>query len=211
MSQLSRIDRLLVNLDTFIKSVVAHDAPPLPRRFGQDDPGDMAEEQKRETAALMRVNHVGEVCAQALYRAQALTTANPALQKKFDEAAQEETVHLDWTRARIEQLGGRPSLLNPLWYAGAFGIGLVAGRMGDKISLGFMAETERQVEEHLESHLQRLPAEDSVSRKIVQEMKDDEARHATQAIKLGGMELPPPAKLLMRAASKLMTTVAHRI
>jgi len=208
---MSTLDALIINFDTFLKSVLAHTAPPLPTAFGQDDPSAISAAEKKETAALMRVNHVGEVCAQALYRAHALSTNNPALKQKFDQAAAEEQNHLDWTRARIEQLGDRTSLLNPLWYAGAFGIGLVAGRLGDPISLGFMAETERQVEEHLNSHLQRIPAHDTVSRQIVQHMKDDEARHATQATQLGAADLPPPAKLLMRAAAKIMTTVAHRI
>ncbi len=208
---MSILDPLIINFDTFLKSVLTHTVPPLPTTFGQDDPTAMPAAERKETAALMRVNHVGEVCAQALYRAHALSTHNPALKQKFDQAAAEEQSHLDWTRARIEQLGDRTSLLNPLWYAGAFCIGLVAGRLGDKISLGFMAETERQVEEHLDSHLQRIPVQDTVSRNIVQHMKDDEARHATQATQLGAAELPPPAKRLMRAAAKVMTTLAHRI
>lgn len=207
----SLLDDFLINLDTFIKTVAPHPATPLPRQFGQDDPHTMPTAQKRETAALMRVNHVGEVCAQALYCAHAFSTANPALRARFLQAAAEEKTHLDWTRARLEQLEDRTSLLNPLWYMGAFGIGLVAGRLGDKVSLGFMAETERQVEQHLDHHLQRLSAEDQVSRNIVQQMKDDEVRHATQAVDLGGVELPAPVKSLMRAAAKVMTTVAHRI
>ncbi|TAK91421.1 MAG: 2-polyprenyl-3-methyl-6-methoxy-1,4-benzoquinone monooxygenase [Burkholderiaceae bacterium] len=208
---MSPLDQLIVNVDTFLKSVLDHTPPPLPAQFGRDDPAALPADEKKETAALMRVNHVGEVCAQALYRAHALTTRNPELKQKFDQAAAEEQSHLDWTRARIEQLGDRTSLLNPFWYAGAFGIGLVAGRLGDGISLGFMAETERQVEEHLERHLQRIPAQDAVSRNIVQQMKQDEARHASQAIAQGATELPTPAKQLMRVAAKVMTTVAHRI
>lgn len=207
----SSLDQLLINLDAFIKAVVPHQTVALPKKFGQDDPRAIPAAQKNETVALMRVNHVGEVCAQALYRAQALTTPNAILRNKFSQAAEEEKTHLDWTRARIEQLQGRTSALNPLWYAGAFGIGLIAGRLGDPISLGFMAETERQVEQHLDHHLQRLPSEDRVTRNIVHQMKEDEARHAAQAISLGGAELPPPIKRLMRAAAKVMTTVAHRI
>ncbi len=159
----------------------------------------------------MRVNHVGEVCAQALYTAQAAVTRDPALRAHFLEAAHEETDHLAWTRQRLDDLGARPSLLNPLWYAGAFGLGLIAGRLGDPLSLGFVAETERQVEAHLESHLDRLPPTDHASRAVVEQMKIDEARHATQAVDAGAAELPAPAKALMRLASRVMTTVAHRI
>ena len=168
-------------------------------------------DEQRQAAALMRVNHVGEVCAQALYAAQALTTRDAALRGQFEAAAREETDHLVWTRARLDQLGGRPSLLNPLWYAGAFGLGLVAGRLGDRVSLGFVVETERQVEAHLQSHLDRLPAGDHASRAIVVQMKEDEAAHAAQALQAGAVELPAPAKALMRAAAKVMTTTAHYI
>ncbi len=159
----------------------------------------------------MRVNHVGEVCAQALYTAQAAVTRDPALRAHFLEAAHEETDHLAWTRQRLDDLGARPSVLNPLWYAGAFGLGLIAGRLGDALSLGFVAETERQVEAHLESHLDRLPPTDHASRTVVEQMKVDEARHATQAVAAGAAGLPEAAKALMRIASKVMTTVAHRI
>ena len=161
--------------------------------------------------ALMRVNHVGEVCAQALYAAQALSTQNPALRQQFKEASHEEGDHLAWTRQRLDELGARPSLLNPLWYAGAFGLGLLAGRLGDNISLGFVVETERQVEAHLADHMERLPQGDHESRAIVAQMKSDEARHAQEASASGAMELPAPVKALMGAAAKVMTTVAHRI
>ena len=167
--------------------------------------------ERRLSAALMRVNHVGEVCAQALYSAQALSTRNPVLRRNFEQAACEETDHLAWTQLRLRELGDRPSLLNPLWYAGAFGIGLVAGRAGDAISLGFMAETERQVEEHLAGHLTRLPEQDRASRAIVRQMKDDEAEHAAAAQRAGGVALPAPIRWAMRAAAKVMTTAAHRI
>ena len=159
----------------------------------------------------MRVNHVGEVCAQALYTAQAATTLDPVLRQHFERAAREETDHLAWPRARLEELGGRPSLLNPLWYAGAFAIGLAAGRLGDRTSLGFVVETERQVEAHLASHLDRLPAGDGASRAIVTQMKEDEAQHALQASEAGAAELPAPVRALMRAAAKVMTTTAHYI
>lgn len=166
---------------------------------------------KALAGALMRVNHVGEVCAQALYASQALSTRNPVLRQQFLEASKEEGDHLAWTRERLDELGARPSLLNPLWYAGAFGMGLLAGRLGDKISLGFVVETERQVEAHLASHLERLPEGDHASRAIVAQMKDDEARHAQDAQGAGALALPAPVKALMRSAAKVMTTTAHYI
>ncbi|MDB5895745.1 MAG: demethoxyubiquinone hydroxylase family protein [Rhodoferax sp.] len=171
---------------------------------------ELSADEKRQSAALMRVNHVGEVCAQALYTAQALATDDAALRQHLMHAAQEETDHLAWTRQRLDELGGRTSLLNPLWYAGAFGLGLVAGKLGgDRVSLGFVVETERQVEAHLQSHLARLPAADHASRAIVAQMQQDEARHGAEAQQAGGVPLPAPLKLMMRAASKVMTTTAH--
>ena len=167
--------------------------------------------QRRYSGALMRVNHVGEVCAQALYTAQALATRNPALRSELEHAAREETDHLAWTQQRLRELGARPSLLNPLWYAGAFGIGLLAGRLGDAVSLGFVVETERQVEQHLEHHLQRLPEGDLASRAVVQQMKQDEARHGAQAQAAGAAALPGPVCGLMRLAARVMTTTAHHI
>lgn len=174
-------------------------------------PTELQPEDKALAGALMRVNHVGEVCAQALYAAQALSTRDPSLRQQFKEASREEGDHLAWTRERLDELGARPSLLNPLWYAGAFGLGLLAGRMGDRISLGFVLETERQVEAHLATHLERLPAGDHASRAIVAQMKDDEARHAQEAAHAGAFELPSPVKALMRASAKVMTTTAHYI
>ncbi len=169
------------------------------------------EADRRLSAALMRVNHVGEVCAQALYQAQALTARSPELRQQMLAAAREETDHLAWTQQRLKELNDRPSLLNPLWYAGAFTLGLVAGRLGDAASLGFVVETERQVEAHLASHLDRLPAEDGASRAIVEQMKADEARHADEALAAGAAPMPEPVKWAMRAAAKVMTTVAHRV
>jgi ubiquinone biosynthesis monooxygenase Coq7 len=171
----------------------------------------LEEPQRRLSAALMRVNHVGEVCAQALYTAQALSTRDPVLREQFEHAAREETDHLAWTQQRLRELNSRPSLLNPLWYAGAFGVGLVAGRAGDAISLGFVAETERQVEQHLDSHLQRLPAADLASQAVVRQMRADEARHGESAKKAGGVTLPGPARWLMRQAARVMTSAAHHI
>jgi len=168
--------------------------------------------QKREAAALMRVNHVGEVCAQALYTAQALATKNEELRRHLQAACEEETDHLAWTEERLKQLGSRTSLLNPLWYAGAFGIGFVAAKLGgDAMSLGFVVETEKQVEAHLQSHMQRLPENDHASRAIVEQMKVDEMRHAQEAQTAGAVELPAPIKGLMRVAAGVMTAVAHRI
>lgn len=180
---------------------------PMPDREG----GEMDEAQKRLAGALMRVNHVGEVCAQALYEAQALTASAPGVRERMQEASREEVDHLAWTAERLQALGARRSLLNPLWYAGAFTIGLVAGRAGDRWSLGFLAETERQVEQHLASHLDRLPAEDQASRAIVEQMKLDEARHAGMAEAEGGQPLPAPLRWAMRGAAKIMTATAHRI
>lgn len=168
-------------------------------------------QERNHAAALMRVNHVGEICAQALYSAQALATRDDALRAAMERAAREETDHLAWTQARLDELGARPSLLNPLWYAGAFTIGLVAGRLGDRVSLGFIVETERQVETHLQGHLDRLPAADHASRAIVAQMKADEAAHADQAQAAGAVDLPRPIKAAMRAAAKVMTTTAHYI
>ncbi len=171
----------------------------------------LTDEERALSGALMRVNHVGEVCAQALYSAQALTTRDEALRRQFEQAAREETDHLAWTEQRLQQLGARQSLLNPLWYAGAFAIGLLAGRAGDRTSLGFLVETERQVERHLQGHLERLPAQDSASRAIVDQMQADEARHADDAQAAGAASLPPPVRWAMRGAAKVMTSTAHRL
>ncbi len=204
-------DPLLTLADSALRTVFAtHRAQrPYP---AQGDGGVLNAQEKKEAAGLMRVNHVGEVCAQALYTAQALATRNPALKRHFLQASAEETDHLAWTEQRLAELGGRPSLLNPVWYAGAFAIGYVAGKAGgDRVSLGFVVETERQVEAHLEGHLARLPAQDLASRAVVAQMQADEARHAVDAEKAGAVPLPRPAQALMQAAARVMTTVAHRI
>jgi ubiquinone biosynthesis monooxygenase Coq7 len=194
-------------------AVVSGAVPPeraSPGRSVED--GEALSGPERQLAgALMRVNHVGEICAQALYEGQALGARDPAIGAQFRKAAGEEADHLAWTRERLEELGARPSLLNPLWYAGAFALGAVAGRVGDRVSLAFMAETERQVEQHLDGHLARLPAQDARSRAIVTVMKDDEVAHAQTAMRLGGAELPAPIKGLMRLAARMMTTSAHYI
>ncbi len=172
----------------------------------------MSDAERREAGALMRVNHVGEVCAQALYTGQALACNSASLRAQLAEASREETDHLAWTAQRLQELNDRPSLLNPLWYAGAFVIGYAAGKLGgDRVSLGFVVETERQVEAHLQSHMDKLPAADSASRAIVAQMKADEIAHAQMAQRAGAVELPGPVKALMQTAAKVMTTVAHRI
>lgn len=171
----------------------------------------LSEPERRLSGALMRVNHVGEVCAQALYEGQAATTSDPALERFFRDAAAEEGDHLHWTRERLRELGARPSVLNPLWYAGAFAMGALAGRLGDRFSLGFMVETERQVEHHLAGHLDRLPAGDHASRAIVDVMKADEGAHADQAEALGAAPMPAPVREAMRMAARVMTASAHRL
>jgi ubiquinone biosynthesis monooxygenase Coq7 len=167
--------------------------------------------EREHAAALMRVNHVGEVCAQALYQGQALTARDAHARAALEQASREEQDHLAWSAERIRELGGRPSLLNPLWYAGSLAIGAVAGALGDRWNLAFLAETERQVEEHLTGHLATLPAADRRTRAVVEAMRADEARHRQSAIELGAAELPDEAKRVMRLASKVMTTVAYRV
>jgi 3-demethoxyubiquinol 3-hydroxylase len=209
----SLTDRLLASADNALRTLAGavHAARPNPAAVVGVEAAPLADAERREAAALMRVNHVGEVCAQALYQAQALTARTPELRRQMQQAAREEIDHLAWCQQRLDELGDRPSLLNPLWYAGAFGIGLLAGRLGDATSLGFVIETERQVEQHLAGHLDRLPPDDVRSRAIVDAMKADEARHAADAQGAGGVELPMPVRGLMRAAATLMTTVAHRV
>ena len=204
-------DNLINSFDNFLRTVF------LKPHATKDYPGKDLEKvnlSKKETAlssSLMRVNHVGEVCAQALYAAQALTTKDPILRGKFIEAGKDEENHLSWTRQRLDSLGARTSLLNPLWYIGAFGLGLLAGSLGDKTSLGFVVETENQVEDHLQDHINRLPSKDIESLAVVLQMKLDEIRHGKEAYTLGAKELPNFVKYLMKASSKIMTTIAHRI
>lgn len=208
---LTRADAWISALDHSLKTLagVAPMARPVPVASAPDEPLD--ESQRKLSAALMRVNHVGEICAQGLYRAQALRTRDDELREHLEHAAQEEIDHLAWTAQRLRDLGDRPSLLNPLWYGGAFAIGTLAGIVGDKVSLGFVVETERQVEAHLASHLHRLPEGDHSSRAIVAQMKEEEARHADEARERGGIDLPAPVKGLMRLAAKVMTRTAHHI
>ena len=205
------MDTLINTFDNALRTVFAQPRASKPCPTVAADPTNLSAPDKALAGALMRVNHVGEVCAQALYAAQALSTQDLALRQQLVAASREEGDHLAWTRQRLDELGARPSLLNPLWYAGSFGLGLLAGRLGDKISLGFVVETERQVEAHLAEHMERLPPGDHESRAIVAQMKSDEARHALEATASGAIELPAPVKALMGAAAKVMTTIAHRI
>jgi 3-demethoxyubiquinol 3-hydroxylase len=205
------IDRLITGFDKGLRTLFAP-APTARAVPGSEQPDAMLDDEERAlSAALMRVNHAGEVCAQALYHGQALTARNTVARAALDKAAQEETEHLAWTERRIAELGGRKSLLGPAWYAGSFALGAVAGLAGDKWNLGFLGETERQVVKHLEGHLERLPAADRKSRAILEQMKEDESRHATSAYKHGAVELPWPVRALMRASSRAMTRTAYWI
>ena len=206
-----RLDPLILEFDRALRAVagVVQASRPSPAQQVPEAPVEDA--QRVHAAALMRVNHVGEVCAQALYQGQALTARHPESREALQKAAREEQDHLAWSAERIRELGGRPSLLNPLWYAGSFAIGAAAGLLGDKWNFAFLAETERQVEEHLAGHLEALPAEDQRTRAVVEAMRADEARHRESAIALGAAELPEPVKMAMRLASRVMTTVAYRV
>jgi 3-demethoxyubiquinol 3-hydroxylase len=207
--RLTSLDRALAVIDQALRASSSAPTSARPKPVSSSADAPMPAEARRLSGALMRVNHVGEVCAQALYSAQALATPNPELRRQLEQAAAEETDHLAWTAERLRDLGARPSLLNPLWYAGAFGLGLLAGRVGDAAGLGFVIETERQVERHLATHLERLPAEDLASRAIVRQMKDDEAAHALAAERAGGVRPPLAVRLAMRIAARVMTTTAH--
>ncbi|HEX4844221.1 MAG TPA: 2-polyprenyl-3-methyl-6-methoxy-1,4-benzoquinone monooxygenase [Limnobacter sp.] len=209
---LPALDALIGEVDKALKTLaakpVAQRVNPASRITAQ---AELNETDKQKVIGLMRVNHVGEVCAQALYQAQALASKDPEKKALFNHAALEEADHLAWTQERLDELGARPSLLNPLWYSGAFALGYVAGQMGDKVSLGFMAETERQVEKHLNDHLSKLPVTDHPSRAILEQMKQDEIEHGQTAVNHGGAALPLPVKLAMTAMSKVMTTLAQKI
>lgn len=209
---MSPIDRLILEFDTALRSVVgganAHRSTPG-SEVGVNSSLDAAE--RKHAAGLMRVNHVGEVCAQALYQSQKLVARNPEIQEMLNHSGQEEMDHLAWCETRLKELDSHTSYLNPLWYAGSFAIGLVAGLAGDKWSLGFVAETEKQVENHLESHLEKLPKEDQRSRAIVDQMRIDEIAHGQAAKNAGGANLPEPIQKMMQAMSKVMTTAAYKI
>lgn len=205
------IDRAIVEFDRALRAVAGIHRAERPSPAEGIPEGELESPDRETSAALMRVNHVGEVCAQALYQGQALTARNAQTRESLREAAQEEADHLAWSEERIRALGGRLSLLNPLWYAGSLALGVGAGLLGDRWNLAFLAETERQVEAHLDSHLERLAPADARTRAVVVAMRDDEARHRETAVSLGAAELPPPVRTLMRAMSKVMTTVAYRL
>lgn len=204
------VDSLLRSADAALRALFApatsdRELPSLP------EPSPLDTADRRHVAGLMRVNHAGEISAQALYQGQALLAKSPATKEFLLRAAAEEGDHLAWCEQRLRELGARPSLLNPFWYAGAFAIGAAAAAASDRLSLGFLRETERQVEGHLDSHLAQLPAADARSRRILETMRDEEVRHADAAAARGGPELPPPVRALMRASSRVMTTLAYWI
>jgi ubiquinone biosynthesis monooxygenase Coq7 len=205
------LDRLIIGVDKALRVIggVATSSRPNPAAHAAD--GALEESQRRHSAGLMRVNHVGEVCAQALYDSQARFAKGPQMRAQFEQAGREEEDHLAWTAQRLAELGSQPSLLNPLWYAGAYAIGTVAAKLGDPVSLGFVVETERQVEAHLNSHLDLLPVDDAKSRAIVEQMRVDEIAHGAAAQALGAAELTVPVRAAMTAMSKVMTTTAYRI
>lgn len=209
--RLSKLDELISVADAGLRTVFGHPVHERPSPAAKLENNPLTNAQRRHSGSLMRVNHTGEVCAQALYQGQSLTARNQNLRKELMQAAQEENDHLAWCEQRLEQLRSHKSRLNPLWYGGSFVLGTLSGLFGDRVNLGFLAETERQVVQHLDSHLQQLPSEDHASRSIIEQMKRDEARHATNALHAGGMELPGVVKRAMRAASKVMTTVAARV
>jgi len=203
------LDGLIVEFDKGLRALFsqAHSVRAYPDAGMAE--ADLSDSEKSKSAALMRVNHCGEICAQALYQGQALTARDPQVQRKLGEAAQEETEHLAWTAQRVHELGGHVSVLNPLWYTSSLAIGVVAGLLGDKWNLGFLAETERQVGAHLQSHLDKLPENDAKSRAVVQQMYLDETGHAEMAVNLGATELPLPVRLAMQLSGKVMTRTAY--
>ncbi len=206
-----KIDSLIVSFDRALRTLCARATSVRPLPGGELEEPRLDQRDKRNAAALMRVNHSGEICAQALYHGQAMTARNHVVREALEDAAAQETEHLAWTEQRIDELGGRVSLLNPLLYAGSLTIGAIAGLLGDRWNLGFLAETEKQVEGHLEDHLGRFPENDRKSRAIVAQMKEDEAEHARTALAHGGAVLPATARKAMRAASRLMTNSTYWI
>ena len=210
--KMNSVDNLIIEFDRVLRSMVG--ATPMRRPIPEPLEAPIAEltlDEKKHSAGLMRINHVGEVCAQALYQSQKLLARNDSLKEKLEHAAIEEEDHLAWCESRLKQLDSQPSLLNPVWYAGSFLLGSVAGLAGDKVSLGFVAETERQVEHHLDDHLNDLPPNDTISRAIVAQMRADEIEHGRMAIKEGGIELPQAIQSIMRMTAKAMTLTAYRI
>ncbi|QVL46144.1 MAG: 2-polyprenyl-3-methyl-6-methoxy-1,4-benzoquinone monooxygenase [Methylophilaceae bacterium] len=205
------MDRFIKTFDTALRTVFAEAKATRAHPDAAIEDDEITSNEKRKVIGLMRVNHVGEVCAQALYSGQALTSRNPEVVAALEHAAKEETDHLAWCESRINALGGRKSFLNPLWYMGSFTIGAIAGAIGDKWNLGFLAETEQQVSAHLASHLAQLPNHDKKTRAIIEQMHIDEISHAQEAVNLGAAELPASIKKVMRTSSKVMTTTAYYV
>jgi ubiquinone biosynthesis monooxygenase Coq7 len=205
------IDCLIAGFDRALRAVSGVHRAERPSPADSIPDAELDPRERAHAAALMRVNHVGEVCAQALYQGQALTAHDPEARASLEVAAREEEDHLSWSAERIDELGGRLSLLNPLWYAGSLAIGIAAGALGDRWNLAFLAETERQVENHLSGHLEQLSPEDRRTRAVVEAMRTDEAKHRDTGLALGAAELPNAAKAAMRALAKVMTTVAYRV
>jgi ubiquinone biosynthesis monooxygenase Coq7 len=206
---MSVVDDVLIQIDVGLRTLFAKPVAQRLNPASEVPEAKLSASEARHSAGLMRINHVGEVCAQALYAGQALTGRQAEVRKKMREAAAEEVDHLAWCDERLHSLGSHTSYLNPLWFAGSFALGVGAGLIGDRWSLGFVAETENQVVRHLDSHLKELPAHDTQSRAIVTQMREDEAHHATTALAAGGSELPAPIKLVMTAMSKIMTSIAY--
>ena len=211
LRRMDAFDRLIGGFDAALRTVTGVHRSARSSPAGEAQPDDLSEHDRVHAAALMRVNHVGEVCAQALYQGQALTARDSGMRASLEQAAREEEDHLAWSADRVRELGGHLSLLNPVWYAGSLALGIAAGALGDRWNLAFLAETERQVEEHLAGHLAQLSARDSRTRAVVERMREEEARHRATAIALGAAEMPAAARIAMRVLAKLMTTVAHRI
>ncbi len=211
MAELNPLDRLIVGVDRGLRALAGEPRSQRPSPGTEVADAELSEAERRHAAALMRVNHCGEICAQALYQGQALASRDARIKGALSGAAIEEEDHLAWARQRIEELGGRTSLLNPLWYAGSLAIGVAAGALGDRWNLGFLAETETQVEQHLESHLERLAPQDQRTRVVIEAMQRDEAGHADRARELGAQELPRPVKEGMRLAARVMTGLSYWI
>jgi len=203
------LDSYILRFDKGLRSLFAGAYSVRPHPDAEMIDGDLNADEKKNSAALMRVNHSGEICAQALYQGQSITAHDPKIQQMLNSAAQEETEHLAWTARRVNELGSHVSFLNPLWYTSSLAVGTLAGLLGDKWSLGFLAETERQVGAHLQSHLVKLPENDSKSRAVVQQMYLDETQHAEVAVALGGLGLPLPVRLAMRFGGKIMTRTSY--
>lgn len=211
MPNLSPLDTLIIAADNALRTLLAPASSQRPHPDQSIEETPLADSEKKHAAALMRINHCGEICAQALYQGQALTARQPHLREALQHAAAEETEHLAWTAQRVHQLGSHTSVLNPLWYAGSLAIGVTAGLIGDKWNLGFLAETEEQVVAHLDDHLGRLPEQDAKSRAIVEQMRIDEAQHADTAREHGAADLPAPIQWAMKTSSRVMTGLSYYV